>query len=209
MQRGSRFCENPVGCSPRAVGVRVHEIVEASVGPSEFSIEMGSVNHRRGEPRVRVQPCRAMRSRCRDVVKTKLEGRIETGLQASRFMHSKAVSTFGRPYPDFGQVQRQSPRQIEENHRPRLRSKWTKRCCAALDWDDNSVRAPEVMGATREDVRGVILARATFLNLTGTVIGMMGALAFASLVESVLYENTQSQRHPVIRVGGFMTGSQM
>jgi ABC-type lipoprotein release transport system permease subunit len=56
------------------------------------------------------------------------------------------------------------------------------------------------MGATREDVRGVILARATFLNLTGTVIGIMGALAFASLLESVLYEITRSHRHPAIRV---------
>lgn len=151
----------------------------------------------------------AIRSRCRDVVKTKPEGRIETELPGLPTLSFESHAHFWTALLDFGQVQRQSPRQIEENHRPRLRSKWTKRCCAALDWDDNSVRAPEVMGATREDVRGVILARATFLNLTGTVIGMMGALAFASLVESVLYENTQSQRHPVIRVGGFMTGSQM
>jgi len=44
------------------------------------------------------------------------------------------------------------------------------------------------MGATRENVRGMILARASFLSLTGTAIGILGALAFANVIESLLYE---------------------
>ena len=43
------------------------------------------------------------------------------------------------------------------------------------------------MGATRENVRGMILARASFLSLTGTAIGILGALAFANVIESLLY----------------------
>jgi putative ABC transport system permease protein len=44
------------------------------------------------------------------------------------------------------------------------------------------------MGATRENVRAMILQRGTFLSLAGTAIGIVGALAFARLIESLLYE---------------------
>jgi putative ABC transport system permease protein len=44
------------------------------------------------------------------------------------------------------------------------------------------------MGATRENVRAMILRRGTLLSLSGTAIGIVGALAFARLIESLLYE---------------------
>lgn len=44
------------------------------------------------------------------------------------------------------------------------------------------------MGATREDVRAMVLRRGTFLSLAGTAIGVVGALALARLIESLLYQ---------------------
>jgi putative ABC transport system permease protein len=44
------------------------------------------------------------------------------------------------------------------------------------------------LGASRENVRAMILRRGTLLSLAGTVIGIIGALAFARLIESLLYE---------------------
>jgi putative ABC transport system permease protein len=44
------------------------------------------------------------------------------------------------------------------------------------------------MGASRENVRTMVLRSGTFLSLTGTVIGVAGALAFARLIESLLYQ---------------------
>ncbi|HJT72280.1 MAG TPA: ABC transporter permease, partial [Terriglobales bacterium] len=44
------------------------------------------------------------------------------------------------------------------------------------------------MGATRENVRAMVLRRGTFLSLSGTLIGLAGAFAFARLIESLLYE---------------------
>ena len=44
------------------------------------------------------------------------------------------------------------------------------------------------MGATRENVRTMILQRGTFLSIAGTAIGIVGSLAFARLIESLLYE---------------------
>ena len=42
------------------------------------------------------------------------------------------------------------------------------------------------MGATREDVRGMVLRHATFLSFSGTAIGVVSALALARLIESLL-----------------------
>lgn len=44
------------------------------------------------------------------------------------------------------------------------------------------------LGASRENVRAMVLRRGTLLSLTGTAIGIVGALAFARLIESLLYE---------------------
>ena len=44
------------------------------------------------------------------------------------------------------------------------------------------------MGATREDVRAMVLRHATYLSLSGTVIGVVSALALARLIESLLYQ---------------------
>jgi predicted permease len=44
------------------------------------------------------------------------------------------------------------------------------------------------MGATRDDVRAMILRHGTTLSLTGTLIGLAGALAFAQVIESLLYQ---------------------
>lgn len=44
------------------------------------------------------------------------------------------------------------------------------------------------MGATREDVRAMVLRRGTALSFTGTVIGVVCALALARLIESLLYQ---------------------
>ena len=44
------------------------------------------------------------------------------------------------------------------------------------------------MGASRENVRAMILQRGTFLSLVGTGIGIVGALACAKGIESLLYE---------------------
>jgi putative ABC transport system permease protein len=44
------------------------------------------------------------------------------------------------------------------------------------------------MGASRENVRAMILRRGTLLSLSGTAIGVIGALAFARVIESLLYE---------------------
>lgn len=44
------------------------------------------------------------------------------------------------------------------------------------------------MGATRENIRAMVLWRGTFLSLAGTAIGIVGALVFARLIESLLYE---------------------
>ena len=44
------------------------------------------------------------------------------------------------------------------------------------------------MGATRENVRAMVLRQGTLLSLSGTAIGTLAALAFARLIESLLYE---------------------
>jgi predicted permease len=44
------------------------------------------------------------------------------------------------------------------------------------------------MGASRANVRAMILERGTSLSLVGTVIGIVGALGFAKVIESLLYE---------------------
>lgn len=44
------------------------------------------------------------------------------------------------------------------------------------------------MGATRESVRSMILRRGTILSLAGTAVGVIGAIAFARVMESLLYE---------------------
>jgi putative ABC transport system permease protein len=44
------------------------------------------------------------------------------------------------------------------------------------------------MGASREDVRAMVLRRGTFLSLVGTAIGVVSALALARLIESLLYQ---------------------
>lgn len=43
------------------------------------------------------------------------------------------------------------------------------------------------MGATRQDVRSMVLRRGAFLSLAGTVLGLISALALARLIESLLY----------------------
>ena len=44
------------------------------------------------------------------------------------------------------------------------------------------------MGATRENVRSMVLRRGTLLSLAGTALGVIGAIAFAQVIESLLYE---------------------
>ena len=44
------------------------------------------------------------------------------------------------------------------------------------------------LGATQESVRTMILRRGTILTLAGTAIGVVGALALARLIESLLYQ---------------------
>jgi putative ABC transport system permease protein len=44
------------------------------------------------------------------------------------------------------------------------------------------------MGATREDVRSMVLRHGTFLSIAGTAIGVVSALALARLIESLLYQ---------------------
>jgi putative ABC transport system permease protein len=44
------------------------------------------------------------------------------------------------------------------------------------------------LGATRESVRSMILRRGTILSLAGTGLGLVGAIIFARLIESLLYE---------------------
>jgi predicted permease len=44
------------------------------------------------------------------------------------------------------------------------------------------------MGATRENVRSMVLRRGTLLSLAGTGLGVIGAIAFARVIESLLYE---------------------
>jgi putative ABC transport system permease protein len=44
------------------------------------------------------------------------------------------------------------------------------------------------LGASREDVRAMVLWRGTFLSLAGTAIGVISALALARLIESLLYQ---------------------
>lgn len=44
------------------------------------------------------------------------------------------------------------------------------------------------MGATRESVLAMVLGRGTTLTVIGTVIGIVGALALARLIESLLYQ---------------------
>ena len=44
------------------------------------------------------------------------------------------------------------------------------------------------MGATRERVLAMVLGRGTILTLIGTTIGVIGALALARLIESLLYQ---------------------
>jgi ABC-type lipoprotein release transport system permease subunit len=55
------------------------------------------------------------------------------------------------------------------------------------------------MGATREDVRTMVLRTGTVLSLTGTAIGVIAALALARLIESLLYEIPP--RDPMTYVG--------
>src|SRR5579864_4121900 len=55
------------------------------------------------------------------------------------------------------------------------------------------------MGATREDVRTMVLRHATFLSLSGTAIGVVCALALARLMESLLYQIPP--RDPMTYVG--------
>ena len=44
------------------------------------------------------------------------------------------------------------------------------------------------LGASREDVRTMVLRKGTVLSLTGTAIGVVSALALARLIESLLYQ---------------------
>ena len=44
------------------------------------------------------------------------------------------------------------------------------------------------MGASRESVRAMILRRGTSLTLFGTILGVLGALVLARLIESLLYQ---------------------
>jgi len=55
------------------------------------------------------------------------------------------------------------------------------------------------MGATREDVRAMVLRHGTFLSLAGTAIGLVSALALARVIESLLYQIPP--RDPMTYVG--------
>jgi putative ABC transport system permease protein len=55
------------------------------------------------------------------------------------------------------------------------------------------------MGASRESVRSMILRRGTELTLAGTAVGIVGALALARLIESLLYQIPP--RDPLTYVG--------
>ncbi|HET9409728.1 MAG TPA: ABC transporter permease [Candidatus Sulfotelmatobacter sp.] len=55
------------------------------------------------------------------------------------------------------------------------------------------------LGATREDVRAMVLRRGTVLSLAGTVIGIIAALGLARVIESLLYEIPP--RDPMTYVG--------
>jgi predicted permease len=55
------------------------------------------------------------------------------------------------------------------------------------------------MGATRQDVRAMVLRHATFLSFSGTAIGVVSALALARLIESLLYQIPP--RDPMTYVG--------
>jgi len=55
------------------------------------------------------------------------------------------------------------------------------------------------MGATREDVRAMVLRHGTFLSIAGTAIGVVSALALARLIESLLYRIPP--RDPMTYVG--------
>jgi putative ABC transport system permease protein len=44
------------------------------------------------------------------------------------------------------------------------------------------------LGASRENVRAMVLRRGTLLSLSGTVIGILGAFGFARLIQSLLYQ---------------------
>ena len=55
------------------------------------------------------------------------------------------------------------------------------------------------MGATREDVRVMVLRHGTLLSFSGTAIGVVSALALARLIESLLYQTPP--RDPMTYVG--------
>ena len=55
------------------------------------------------------------------------------------------------------------------------------------------------LGASREDVRAMILRRGTVLSLAGTAIGVVSALSLARLIESLLYQIPP--RDPMTYVG--------
>ena len=55
------------------------------------------------------------------------------------------------------------------------------------------------MGATRENVRAMVLRGGTVLSLAGTAIGLVGALTFGKVIESLLYE--VPPRDPMTYVG--------
>jgi predicted permease len=57
------------------------------------------------------------------------------------------------------------------------------------------------MGASRENVRAMILERGAFLSLVGTVIGIVGALAFAKVIGSLLYETPPRDPLTYVTVG--------
>jgi putative ABC transport system permease protein len=44
------------------------------------------------------------------------------------------------------------------------------------------------LGASREDVRAMVLRKGTLLSLAGTAIGLVCAMALARLIESLLYQ---------------------
>ena len=55
------------------------------------------------------------------------------------------------------------------------------------------------MGATRDNVRAMVLRRGTILSFVGTAIGLVGALAVAQLIQSLLYQTPP--RDPATYVG--------
>jgi putative ABC transport system permease protein len=55
------------------------------------------------------------------------------------------------------------------------------------------------MGATRGDVRSMVLRRGTTLGLAGTAVGVVGAVGFAQVIQSLLYEIPP--RDPMTYVG--------